>query len=240
VHGLDGARRFRGQLTPEHGALLDAVLDPLAAPRPAVDGARDPRSAEQRRAEAVLEVFRIAAQAQHLPSVGGEPVTMTVTTTPEYLAATADGPVDGPPAFLDDGTAVSPETTRRLGCDAWLVAALQDSAGALLDIGRRSRIVPSALRRALILRDGGCAFPGCGRPATWCQAHHIRHWAHGGQTKLDNLVLLCARHHSVVHHEGWDVAIDPSTRLPVFTPPRWIDPDQLPRPGWRPPFHLRT
>ncbi len=142
-------------------------------------------------------------------------------------------------AFLEDGTPLSPETTRRLGCDGWLMAAIVDSAGALLDIGRRSRVVPAALRRALIVRDGGCAFTGCGRPARWCHAHHIRHWAHGGPTALSNLVLLCAHHHQVVHHDGWTVHLGPD-RLPVFTPPRWVDPDQVPRPAWRPLTILRT
>ena len=142
-------------------------------------------------------------------------------------------------AFLEDGTPLSPESTRRLGCDAWLLAAIVDSAGALLDIGRRSRIVPAALRRALIVRDGGCAFPGCGRPAGWCHAHHIRHWACGGPTALSNLVLLCPCHHRVVHHDGWTVHIG-DRRLPVFTPPRWVDPDQTPRPAWRPLTVLRT
>jgi 5-methylcytosine-specific restriction endonuclease McrA len=93
------------------------------------------------------------------------------------------------------------------------------------------------MRRAVILRDGGCAFPGCGRPARWCQAHHIWHWSHGGPTALDNLVLLCAHHHNVVHHHGWQVHLD-TNRLPVFTPPPWIDPDQTPRTAWRPPAHL--
>ena len=142
-------------------------------------------------------------------------------------------------AFLEDGTPLSPETTRRLGCDGWLMAAIVDSAGALLDIGRRSRVVPAAMRRALIVRDGGCAFTGCGRPARWCHAHHIRHWAHGGPTALSNLVLLCAHHHQVVHHDGWTVHLGPD-RLPVFTPPRWVDPDQVPRSAWRPLTILRT
>jgi len=142
-------------------------------------------------------------------------------------------------AFLPDGTPLSPESTRRLGCDAWLVVAIIDSAGALLDIGRRSRIVPAAMRRALIVRDGGCAFPGCGRPPSWCHAHHIRHWSKGGPTALHNLVLVCTHHHHVIHHDGWAVQLD-HRGLPVFTPPRWIDPDQVPRPAWRPITILRT
>jgi hypothetical protein len=243
IHRHDGGRGFRGQLTDEDGAFIDAALDVLAAPRPAEDGTPDPRPAGKRRADALMDLVRIALKAQDMPESGGEPVTVTVITNPEHLTADTD-PDAGCPgetipldATLEDGTPLSPETTRRLGCDAWLVAAIVDAHGAVLDIGRRSRIVPAPMRRAVILRDGGCAFPGCGRPARWCQAHHIWHWSTGGPTALDNLVLLCAHHHNVVHHHGWHVHLD-TNRLPVFTPPPWIDPDQTPRTAWRPPAHL--
>jgi hypothetical protein len=108
----------------------------------------------------------------------------------------------------------------------------------VLDIGRLSRVVPRPMRRALVLRDRGCAFPGCGRPPRWCHAHHIRHWAHGGPTKLDNLVLLCGYHHRLVHHGGWEIDIGPNGH-PRFTPPAWIDPRQVPRPCWRPPDEIQ-
>jgi hypothetical protein len=168
IHRYDGARGFRGQLTPEDGAFIDAALDALAAPRPAEDGTPDPRPAGKRRADALMELVRIGLRAPDLPWSGGEPVTLTVVTTPEHL--TADTQLDagsaaaGDPvpldATLEDGTPLSPETTRRLSCDAWLVAAIIDARGAVLDIGRRSRIVPAPMRRAVIVRDGGCAFPG--------------------------------------------------------------------------------
>ena len=78
-----------------------------------------------------------------------------------------------------------------------------DTAGSLLDVGRKTRTVPPAMRRALDHRDGGCRFPGCGN--RFCDAHHITHWADGGETRLDNLVLLCRRHHRAVHEEGFGV-----------------------------------
>jgi hypothetical protein len=265
IHRHDGGRGFRGQLTDEDGAFIDAALDVLAAPRPAQDGTPDPRPAGKRRADALMDLVRIGLKAPDMPESGGEPVTVTVITGPEHLQAdyqsgtqsgtqTRTGPAGGedcgpgcapaaqaadrpPAAHLEDGTPLSPETTRRLSCDGWLVTAILDAHGAVLDIGRRSRIVPAPMRRAVIVRDGGCAFPGCGRPARWCQAHHIWHWSKGGPTKLDNLVLLCAHHHNVVHHHGWQVHLD-HHRLPVFTPPPWIDPDQIPRQAWRPPLHL--
>jgi hypothetical protein len=84
------------------------------------------------------------------------------------------------------------------------------------------------IRRALVLRDGGCAFPGCDRPPRWCDGHHVKHWADGGPTCLDNAVLVCGFHHRLLHHGGWHVRIA-ADRLPEFLPPAWIDPAQVPR-----------
>jgi len=122
-----------------------------------------------------------------------------------------------------------------MSCDAWLVAATPATTGEILDIGRLSRTVPRPIRRALVARDGGCAFPCCGRPPRWCHAHHIWHWSKGGPTALHNLVLLCGAHHRLIHHHGWQVRLDPDTGLPRFRAPRWIDPDQTTRLPWRPP-----
>ena len=99
-----------------------------------------------------------------------------------------------------------------------------------LDIGRRSRLVPDAMRRALTFRDGGCAFPGCTRRPRRCHAHHVEHWtADEGPTCLENLTLLCRHHHQVIHHGHWTVQMIDG--LPWFTPPRWVDPERRPRPG---------
>jgi hypothetical protein len=104
-------------------------------------------------------------------------------------------------ATLDDGTRVSAETFRRIACDASLVRVSHDAAGNPLDVGRRTRTVPPALRRALWSRDRGCRFPSCGN-TRYVHAHHIHHWAHGGETSLDNLVLLCGTHHRLLHEGG--------------------------------------
>ena len=80
--------------------------------------------------------------------------------------------------------------------------------------------MPTAIRRALILRDNGCAFPGCDRPPGWTDAHHITHWAHGGNTALHNLVLLCAHHHDTVHHHNWTITLHHGQ--PQFHPPQWM------------------
>jgi hypothetical protein len=250
-HGADGACTLRGHFGPVHGGFIDTVLAAVSAPRPRADGAPDQRPAARRRAEGLVELLKAALTDEDVPEAGGEPVAMTVTTSAEYLrqavsrgddsASNRCCPSDHSPvaaATLEDGTPLSPETTRRLGCDAWLVTAVLDSLGAVLDIGRSSRVVPRPMRRALVLRDRGCAFPGCGRPPRWCHAHHIWHWALGGPTKIDNLVLLCGYHHRLVHHGGWEVDIGPD-RHPRFTPPAWIDPRQIPRPCWRPPDEIQ-
>jgi hypothetical protein len=103
----------------------------------------------------------------------------------------------------EEGLHVSAETSRRLACDASVVRMVHGANGEVLDVGRKTRTVPTAIRRALDFRDKGCRFPGCGLRYT--DAHHIVHWADGGETKLDNLTLLCGRHHRLVHEEGFRV-----------------------------------
>jgi hypothetical protein len=131
-------------------------------------------------------------------------------------------------AVTETGTPISAAWARRLACDARVIPTVLGSDSEPLDIGRSTRTIPSGLRKALITRDRGCAFPGCRRPPRWADAHHIWHWADGGPTALDNLVLLCNHHHDVIHHTAWHVAIE--NGRPVFTPPAWLDPLQRPRP----------
>jgi hypothetical protein len=97
-----------------------------------------------------------------------------------------------------------------------------------LDVGRTRRLVSTKQRVALNARDKGCAFPNCSRPARWSDAHHIVSWLNGGASDLDNLVLLCRRHHRIIHHSDWVVRMT-GTGIPEFVPPRWIDPQQIPR-----------
>jgi hypothetical protein len=104
---------------------------------------------------------------------------------------------------LEDGTRISCETSRRLSCDAAVVRVTHGRNESVLDVGRRTRTISPALRRALEVRDRGCRFPGCGRRFT--DAHHVRHWADGGPTSLSNCLLLCAFHHRLVHEGGWRV-----------------------------------
>jgi hypothetical protein len=127
---------------------------------------------------------------------------------------------------LDDGPALATETARRLACDASVVA-VSERNGKTLRVGRKTRTIPPAVRRALSGRDRGCRFPGC-ENHRFVDAHHIRHWARGGQTRLDNLVLLCRRHHRLVHEGGYVI----DDRLRFYDPwGRHIPPVRRPPPG---------
>jgi len=138
--------------------------------------------------------------------------------------------------LLDSGLPVSAATVRRWACDCQLIPIVLGAHGEPLDAGRASREPTPAIRRALDVRDRGCAFPGCDRPTKWCISHHIVHWEALGETSCANLVLLCGHHHRVIHHHGWDVHIAPDG-LPTFYPPAWIDPDRQPRRHLRYPPH---
>lgn len=128
---------------------------------------------------------------------GGERFQVVVHLDQEPLSP--DGRLGG---TLEDGTRVSAETLRRVACDCGLTAA--GGSGENLSIGRRTRSIPPAIRRALMLRDRGCAFPGCTH-TRFLHGHHVEHWLHGGETRLGNLVMLCTLHHHLVHEGGWTV-----------------------------------
>ena len=218
-----GGFRLRGELDDELGATLLAALDPLAAPRPATDGVRDTRSPATRYADALADLLTIAQSSGRLPASGGARPTLVVTV--ELAALRRDLAALG--GDMRWAGPVSAETARRLACDAGIIPVVLGADGEPLDVGRLSYAATAAIRRALEARDGGCAFPGCDRPPAWCAAHHIVHWADGGVTAVHNMVLLCDHHHLVIHHHGWTVRIA-DNGLPEFTPPPWIDPDQVP------------
>jgi len=117
-----------------------------------------------------------------------------------------DGDKESGGAEFDNGRNVAVETARRLGCDGALVGVVDGVNGEPLAVGRRTRAVTPAIRRALRVRDGGCRFPGCDR-TRYTHAHHIKHWADGGETSLGNLVTLCSQHHRLVHEGGFGVRV---------------------------------
>lgn len=222
----DGRLRLSGILDAETAALFRAAIDPLSAP----SGPDDTRCAGQRRHDALTDVCRLALRTGELPETGGDPAQLVVTTSYDGLTRQLDA------GTLDVGLRLTPEAVRRVACDAAVLPAVLGGAGQVLDVGRQRRLVTGPLRRALVLRDRGCAFPGCDRPPRWCAAHHMRHWADGGPTSLDNAVLLCGHHHRHIHQADWVVRLGDDGR-PEFVPPAWLDPDQLPR---RNEFHRRT
>ena len=214
----------------EATAKLLAALGPLAAPQPAEDGTRDPRPASQRRADALVSLLERILGEGWLPTARGARPHVTITADLPTLL----GLPGAPAADTTWGGPLSAETLRRLACDAGVSFVLLDQHGVPLDVGREQRTVTPGLWAALVVRDRGCVFPHCSRPADWTEAHHLQHWAHNGVTALGNLALLCGRHHRVVHHDGWDIRIAGDGH-PELLPPPWIDPDRTPRrnPYWR-------
>jgi hypothetical protein len=152
---------------------------------------------------------------------GGERFQVMVHVDQDPLAP--DGVVA---ATLDNGTRVSAETFRRIACDCGLVATAGD--GAELNIGRRARSIPPAIRRALTLRDRGCRFPGCTH-TRFLHGHHIQHWLHGGETSVANLALLCTFHHHLVHEGGWTIARGENGELAFSAPDGHVLPAEPPR-----------
>jgi hypothetical protein len=120
-------------------------------------------------------------------------------------------------ATLGDGTRVSAETLRRVACDGGLVVAVSDTQGQTLDVGRRTRAIPAAIRRAMLLRDRHCRFPGCANRA-FLHGHHVQHWMHGGRTSLDNLLTLCSFHHRQVHERGFELRLTKSGDVEAWAP----------------------
>ena len=152
------------------------------------------------RADGAVKLAESFLAGNPVTGTGGERFQVIVHVGQEVL-----GPDGAWTATLEDGSRVSAETLRRVACDCGLLATGGD--GEALNIGRRARSIPPAIRRALMLRDRGCAFPGCTHTA-FLHGHHIEHWLHGGETSLENLVMLCTFHHHLVHEGGWTVAAE--------------------------------
>jgi hypothetical protein len=224
---LDGMYVVRGKLPPELGILLmraiEAASDQIYRQQP-VEALDRAKAAAQRRADALalLAERAMAAGFGGGGACGGEggeaddagpeagpeaPISGTRAERYQVVLHVDEATLsaDGEPgrSELDDGTRVSAETSRRLCCDAGLVRMRHGSDGRILDVGRRTRTIPPALRRALEARDRGCRFPGCGLRFT--DGHHVRHWADGGETSMTNCLLLCKFHHTLVHEGGWRV-----------------------------------
>jgi hypothetical protein len=206
----DGSLVFSGRLAPEDGALfakaLEAARERLwAAGRDRAGGSAEPPVAPTR-VEALVAVADASLSGTRERS-GGDRYQVVVHVDAAALGADAGGS-----SVLEDGPPLAVETVRRLACDASLVT-LVERAGKPLGVGRKTRSIPPMLGRALRARDGCCRFPGC--PNTrFLHAHHVRHWSNGGPTDLENLMLLCRRHHRLVHEGGWTIDADGCFRDP--------------------------
>ncbi len=216
----DGRLGFEGWLDREHGPQFQGLIDQLAKPRPPSPDIPDPRSTEQRQADALLELCGLARAAEACPTTGGEPPHVNVTIGWDALRTELGA------ALLDYGRHLSASEVRRWACDCKVIPVLLGGESEPLDVGRASRTVPLGIRRALIARDRGCAFPGCDRPPARCDAHHVRHWADGGETSLSNCVLLCPTHHRHVHGTGWEIVVQ--LGHVEFIPPAILDPLRKP------------
>lgn len=212
-------------LDPASHAIVSSALEALAPPRAETDLEGSPlpqsRNADQRRADALVEVC--AAYAERGPTVRLGARARVVITMP--LTELREGTGSG---SIPTGEILGPETVRRMACDAAVIPVVLGSASEVLDVGREQRVVTAAQLVALHHRDGGCTFPGCSRPPGWCQAHHVRHWATGGRTTLENLALLCSRHHTVVHRRAYNATVSP-------TGVTWLRRTASPRPSGVPP-----
>jgi hypothetical protein len=199
----DGMVVVRGRLTPEVGAVLRKALEAASDKLFESHGLDEEETFSQRRADAIGVVAEAALAGDLDTGNRGDRYQVVVHT-----GETA--------TYIEDGADVSAETFLRLYCDSSTVEMKHGSEGNVLDVGRRRRTVPPAIRRALTHRDAGCRFPGCGIP--FCEAHHVRPWSEGGETKLDNMILLCRRHHRTVHEGGWRLAMEPGGRATFVDP----------------------
>jgi hypothetical protein len=214
----NGMMRFTIQVSVDEGARLLAAIErgALAARGDVPAGTPEGASPKRlNRADGVMAVAESFLTDGAKARSGGAPHEVRLHVTEQELAEGTEG------AFVANAGchAVSAETARRLACDAGVVRVVEDASGKILDVGRRTRTVPSAIRRALDMRDGStCAFPGC-QHRLFLDAHHIEHWIDGGKTSLDNLMLLCRRHHTFVHEHGYTVGTGSDGR-PLFTSPK--------------------
>jgi uncharacterized protein DUF222/HNH endonuclease len=202
------------------GGRLDANLDPEAfhAAEAAIRLAMgtkaddDERTITQRRHDALGEVFTHFLDHQTTRLGGHHRPHVNITIPLESLeAGTGQG-------TYADGTPITAADARRLACDANLHRVITRADGSVLDYGRATRAISAALFTVLTIRDQGCRFPGCDRPSHMTDGHHIQHWTDLGETEPDNLVLLCRRHHRIIHRPGWTITLQPDTTVMVVGP----------------------
>jgi hypothetical protein len=207
---LDGRRELSGHLCVEDGAVVEAAI---AAASPDFDPAEVPLpSAAQRRAAALVDVCRWFLDNCASVSSGSRcrPHVSVVVGLKELAS--------GGPGQLANGTPVPGRSIEWLSCDSELHRIVMSGRSTVLDYGSSARTVSPALRAALVVRDRHCRHPGCERPPSWCEAHHVVHFSKGGPTRLDNLVLACTRHHHLWHDQGWQLTLARDGTLRLVSP----------------------
>ena len=195
----NGCVLVNGILDPVGGAAVRNALEPLAQPQ----GDFDERTRPQRFADAFVEVC-----------TGGRPANIQVTATIETLKAMAGAAG----AEMELSLPIAATSIQGMACDCSVTRVLLSQDSLPIDVGRSKRVISPTLRKALAIRDGHCKWPGCERPASWCDGHHLVHWINGGETNLGNLVLLCRRHHRMVHEEGWKMIRTEEYEIVVIPP----------------------
>jgi hypothetical protein len=226
---LGGRWRLDANLGPEGGELLATAL--RLAHNPDVDG-EPARSAATRRADALTDICRHFLDHQHTRRGGRHRPHLNVITTLDDLEKRGRG-------RLVDGTILDATTIQRLACDAGVHRVVTDGRSSILDYGTTTRTVPAPLFNALVIRDRHCRYPGCDRPPDWTEAHHVRWITHGGATALDNLVLVCSRHHHLLHSPGWDGKLLPDNTLEITDPRGQVHTSHPPGLRRAPPLPLR-
>jgi hypothetical protein len=213
-----GRVKIVAELDAETAEVFEGMILPLAKPKKLNEDTPDPRDKRRRQGDAMSEViFRAAGHGKSDQAVKTD---LIVTLDLNMLIDGVAG------ATLDGGAFLPPSAVRRLACDASVIPLVCNGDSVPLDLGRAQRLVPDRLRSALVARDRCCAFPSCDLPARMTEAHHIRPWSEGGPTDLANLLLLCKRHHRVIHGSEWTITMIHG--IPHFIPPPWVDREQKP------------
>ncbi len=189
------------------------VCDPATCEIPGCghDG-RDPRDHGTRMCDALHQLCRDAQSLDLPPESHGAPARVSITLSHDDLQRGAGF------AETETGETLSAATLRRICCDAEIIPLVLGSHSEVLDVGRQQRLVTPAIWKALVARDKHCRFPNCTRPPLMTHAHHITHWADGGPTSLENLILLCGHHHRLVHSGPWNIRRTGPTDF-AFDPP---------------------
>ncbi len=207
----DGTVLIGGQLDSVGGAALRTALEPLARPA----GKDDDRCQERRFGDALVELALHTLDSGVLPDRASQRPHLQVTTSLETLRSLAGSPA----GEMEFSLPICSKTVQRLACDSTITRVVLGSDSLVIDVGRAKRVVSGSRRRALNTRDGHCQWPECDRPPSWSAAHHVVHWTRGGSTNLDNLILLCHRHHWMAHEGGWQLVRTDEGRLLTIPPP---------------------